>query len=366
MNASPGQKSASPDGPELSLLYDDFEREHLTPLWTEIDDLMPVQPAPPRAAARLALGDPVPAGPPGRRAGAGRPRRRTAGHRAREPGLPGTAYATPTLWAAIQYLRPHEDAPEHRHTQHAFRFVVEGEGVWTVVDGDPVPMSRGDFLPKGGWNCQAHHNAASGPWRGSTAWTSRSQHYTEHASSSSSAANAVTERVTPDVSRSERLWGHPGLRPRPRPLQRRTSSPLVAYRWNDTDAALRDQLELEDDGHRAPSSPGTRRCGTPTPPTAATCCPPSAPRCTGSRAGVDTRTRREVGSSVWQVFDGSGSGDRRRDQRWPKGDLFVVPSWVALVRAVGRHAVGRGASTCSGSATPRSSSAALRPGAHRG
>ncbi|WP_246654400.1 cupin domain-containing protein [Nonomuraea guangzhouensis] len=47
------------------------------------------------------------------------------------PGLPGTPYAT----AAIQYLGPREEAPAHRHTQTAFRFVVDGEGVWTDVEG---------------------------------------------------------------------------------------------------------------------------------------------------------------------------------------------------------------------------------------
>jgi gentisate 1,2-dioxygenase len=58
---------------------------------------------------------------------------------------------------------PGENAPEHRHTQHAFRFVVEGEGVWTVVGRDPVPMRRGDFLPQAGWNWHAHHNATDQP-----------------------------------------------------------------------------------------------------------------------------------------------------------------------------------------------------------
>ena len=50
------------------------------------------------------------------------------------PGLGGRAYISPTLWAAVQYLGPGENAPEHRHAQNAFRFVIEGEGVWTVVD----------------------------------------------------------------------------------------------------------------------------------------------------------------------------------------------------------------------------------------
>ena len=33
------------------------------------------------------------------------------------PSLGGRPFATPTLWAAIQYLMPGEDAPEHRHTR---------------------------------------------------------------------------------------------------------------------------------------------------------------------------------------------------------------------------------------------------------
>jgi gentisate 1,2-dioxygenase len=58
---------------------------------------------------------------------------------------------------------PREDAPVHRHIQHAFRFVVEGEGVWTVVNGDPVAMRRGDFLPQAGWNLHGHQNVSDRP-----------------------------------------------------------------------------------------------------------------------------------------------------------------------------------------------------------
>ena len=60
-----GKDDYEPDPPELSLLYDDFKREHLTPLWTQLDDLMPMQPAAAGAAARLALGHAVPAGASG-------------------------------------------------------------------------------------------------------------------------------------------------------------------------------------------------------------------------------------------------------------------------------------------------------------
>src|ERR1700758_802668 len=126
----------------LEELYRGFEKEQLVPLWTEIGDLMP---ASPRSAAvphlwrweqlrELAAqaGSLVPVGRGGER-------RAIA---LANPGLGGRPFATPTLWAAIQYLMPGEDAPEHRHTQHAFRFVLEGAGVWTVVDGDPLPRVR--------------------------------------------------------------------------------------------------------------------------------------------------------------------------------------------------------------------------------
>ena len=177
MMESPEQPAPSD---ALAALYDGFEAEYLIPLWTEIGDLMPAHP---RTKARPHLwrwsslirlaeraGELVPVGRGGER-------RAIA---LANPSLGGKPFATPTLWAAIQYLMPGEDAPEHRHTQHAFRFVVEGEGVWTVVEGDPVPMCRGDFLPQAGWNWHAHHNASERTrWRGSTGWTFPFQYVTE-------------------------------------------------------------------------------------------------------------------------------------------------------------------------------------------
>src|SRR5487761_627499 len=147
----------------LEELYQRFEKELLVPLWTEIGDLMPAHPRS-KAVPHLwrweqlrvlaaQAGELVPVGRGGER-------RAIA---LANPGLGGRPYATPTLWAAIQYLGPHEAAPEHRHTQNAFRFVVEGEGVWTVVDGDPVAMRRGDFLLTPGWSFHGHHNTRDAP-----------------------------------------------------------------------------------------------------------------------------------------------------------------------------------------------------------
>src|SRR5690606_18366018 len=226
--AAEGQPEVTP---ALEELYRGFEKELLVPLWTEIGDLMPAHPRS-RAVPHLwrwdrlrelaaQAGDLVPVGRGGER--------RAIALANPSPG--GPPFAAPTLWAAIQSLMPGEEAPEHRHTQHAFRFVVEGEGVWTVVGRDPVAMRRGDFLPQAGWNMHAHHNATSEPM----AWidgldipfqyTSESQFFEFGRDEISDA-----ERITPDRSRSERLWGHPGLRP-VGAAPAGPGSPLLAYRW---------------------------------------------------------------------------------------------------------------------------------------
>ncbi len=129
------------------------------------------------------------------------------------PGLPGTAYATPTLWAAIQYLGPREEAPSHRHTQTAFRFVVEGEGVWTNVDGDPVAMRRGDLLLTPGMHFHEHHNTTDRPMAWIDGLDIPLVRSSSTPGSSSSVPTSWPPRATPAASRNERLWGHPGLRP---------------------------------------------------------------------------------------------------------------------------------------------------------
>ncbi|MFE2947308.1 cupin domain-containing protein [Embleya sp. NPDC059267] len=316
--------------PALEALYRGFDRELLVPLWTEIGDLMPTHPRS-RALPHLwkwrnllmlaeQAGELVPVGRGGER-------RALA---LANPGLDGRPFATPTLWAAIQYLMPGEDAPEHRHTQHAFRFVVEGSGVWTVVGGDPVPMNRGDFLPQAGWNWHAHHNAGASPM----AWIDGLDIPFQYGAETQFFEFGrdrldVAERSTPERSRSERLWGHPGLRPLRAPAATAPGSPLLSYKWAVTDRALDDQLELAKEGHGGVVEPGHAAVRYTDPATGADVLPTIRAEFHRITRGTETAPFRETGSSVYQVFDGSGTvtvGDRT----WSvtRGDLFTVPSWT--------------------------------------
>ncbi|CAG9269634.1 cupin domain-containing protein [Paraburkholderia caribensis] len=324
--AAPGQPEPTS---ELERLYRGFEQELLVPLWTEIGGLMPKSPRS-KAMPHLWRWERLKelAAQAGKIVPVGRGGERRAIALA-NPALGGKPYATPTLWAAIQYLMPGEDAPEHRHSQHAFRFVVEGEGVWTVVNGDPVRMSRGDFLPQAGWNWHAHHNAASEPMAWIDGLDIPFAYYTESQFFEIGRERIdATERTTPERSRSEQLWGHPGLRPASQTDAQR-ATPLLAYRWKDTDRALRDQFELEAAGFDGTLSPGHAAVRYINPTDGRDVLPTIRAEVHRIRAKCQTKSRREVGSSVYQVFDGKGMV-KVGDKSWSvaRGDLFVVPSWL--------------------------------------
>jgi gentisate 1,2-dioxygenase len=79
------------------------------------------------------------------------------------PGLRGQSKITTSLYAGVQLVIPGEVAPAHRHSQSALRFVLEGKGAHTSVDGERTNMAPGDFVitPSMAWH--DHGNNASEP-----------------------------------------------------------------------------------------------------------------------------------------------------------------------------------------------------------
>lgn len=318
-------------GTELDQLYADFAKANMTPLWTQRDDLMTDSPKP-KAIPFIWHWSTL--YPLAERAGQLVPVGRGGERRAialANPGIPGEPYATPTLWAAIQYLGPRETAPAHRHTQTALRFVVEGDGVWTNVEGDAVAMRRGDLLLTPTWHFHEHHNPSDHPM----AWvdgldipliSQLDAGFFEYGSTT------LATTATPAVSNSERLWGHAGLRPVSAP--ERPNSPLMAYRWAKTDAALRDQLALESEGQPSTVEPGHAAVRFYNPTTGGDALRTIRLEMHRFTAGSVTATTQVVGSAVWTVFEGTGTVTVG-DARWQvhKGDVFAVPSWAPITIA---------------------------------
>lgn len=66
----------------------------------------------------------------------------------------------PTLRGGIQLLLPDEKAYSHRHTANAFRLILEAPetGAYTTVEGNRIPMTRGDLILTPNWTWHDHHN----------------------------------------------------------------------------------------------------------------------------------------------------------------------------------------------------------------
>ena len=79
------------------------------------------------------------------------------------PGIRGESRITNTLYAGIQMIMPGEVAPAHRHVSSAVRFVLDGEGAYTAVEGEKAFMSRGDFLITANWAPHDHGNTSATP-----------------------------------------------------------------------------------------------------------------------------------------------------------------------------------------------------------
>lgn len=305
--------------PELDSLYRAIEERQLQPLW-ELRGLLThtptVRSVPYRWSAKelKALGQ---------RAGELVPIDRGGDRRVlacANPGLAGAPYAVSSLWAAVQYLGPREVAPAHRHTPAALRFILEGSGVWTLVDGDPLAMSAGDLVLTPSWTFHEHHNPSDEPMLWMDVLDLPVVEALEAVFFEEGPSDEVG-RLTDPVSRSERSYGAPGLLPPPGQRTAPRHSPLLAYRWADTDRALSRRLDVTD----APAVTMTY-----VDPSRGTDVMPTM-RCEAHRVRPGHRSAlvRHTGSRVATVFRGSGVavvGDDRFDIA--PGDIVAIPSWT--------------------------------------
>jgi gentisate 1,2-dioxygenase len=241
------------------------------------------------------------------------------------PGLGGLPFATPTLWAAVQYLNAGEHAPAHRHSPAALRFVMQGAGVWTLVNGDAILMEPGDLVLTPSYCWHEHDNPGDEPmiwFDGLDLPLVRNL----DAIFFEPGPDHVTPYERSSESRSEKLYGA-GLvpvGPQRAEVERPNSgmhSPLFAYRWSRTDAHLRSQLS-------GGTAAAAVRFTDPT--NGRDIMPTLRAELHRVQPGHRTSTTRTVGSSVWLVHRGVGATviDGIR-YPWSAGDIFVVPSWAA-------------------------------------
>ena len=223
------------------------------------------------------------------------------------PGLdPRHGFATHTIQISFQYVKPGENARAHRHTPAALRFVVQGGGAYTTVNGQQCVMEPGDLIltPKLTWH--DHSNESKKPilWLDGLDFplvTALHQVMQER----------YPQRRQPIEKTSEEVMEKLGA-----PL-----AEFFHYKWRDTEKSLRALARDRFDGYlleyRNPLNGGPTM-------TTIQCAVQLLP------AAHETDSHRHTSTVIYHVFHGSGSteiGERRFD--WEQGDSFVVPLWYA-------------------------------------
>ena len=233
------------------------------------------------------------------------------------PGLDhGTTH---TISAALQLLLPGENAPAHRHTPTAIRWVLQGQGAYTTVEGDKCYMEPGDLVLTPSWTWHDHNNEGNEPMIWMDGLDTPLVNNLE-----ATFYEQFPEDQQPivGVGESERRYASGALRPAWESANT-PYSPLWHYKWERTHEALHNLAEIDsnpfDDVAMEFSDPSTGG-----PVLRSMACWIQL-----LRPGVHTRAHRHTSSAVYQVFRGQGHSvinGQRFD--WDEGDFLVVPSWA--------------------------------------
>lgn len=231
--------------------------------------------------------------------------------------------ATPTIYAGMQLILPNETAPNHRHSPSAVRFVVEGEGGYTVVDGEKLPMNRGDLIltPSGLWHEHGHEGTGPVIWLDAldlpTVLWMEASYCLE--------GEPQTIRNAPDASQTH--FRRAGLAPFAslnRPADR---YPLKRFPWVEVRAALEALAGVTDAGSEV-------QLAYVNPETGAECMPVLGFSAIMLRPGETISPVRRSSSAVVHVVEGDGQAVVDGEELdWQINDTFAVPTHADLTIA---------------------------------
>jgi gentisate 1,2-dioxygenase len=247
-----------------------------------------------------------------------------------DPGRgPGAMQVTPVIYCGLQLLLPGELAPAHRHTPSAVRIVVEGEGAYTVVDGEKCPMERGDLIltPGGTWHDHGHEGSTPVIWL--DALDLPLFVYLEGSYAKERALQKPKAR--PDASEVE--YSEAGLLPARALGVAAPRWSMLRYPWRRTRHALQRLAE-----HAAPGV--ALEFDFVNPENGESCLPTLGLAAMMLRGGERLRSPKRSSSSVFHVIEGEGHSSvngQRFD--WNAADTFSAPVFSDIEHsATGRAA----------------------------
>ncbi len=231
----------------------------------------------------------------------------------KHPAFPSDYVAVTTnVNFGFQVLAPGEKARPHRHNMNALRFVMEGDGAVTTVNGKRCEMTAGDLIltPAMTWHEHEHHGD-----KGRVVWLDAlDAPLVRHLRCVHFQPGPVRDQPTlpPDSA-----FAHSGLMP----VQSVPDdcSPVFRYPLADAAAALA----------ATPAEPdGLKRVRYVNPATGGAVMSLMDCYLVGLPPGVETSPRRSTANSAFLVADGEGvSTVGEKTVRWEKYDVFTMPAW---------------------------------------
>lgn len=236
------------------------------------------------------------------------------------PDLRESLGTTHTLNVAMQMILPGEEAPAHRHTPLAIRFIIRGEGGMTTVNGERMGMESGDFLLTPRWAWHDHRHDGNGPMIWMDGLDIPLTRYLN--TIFVEPYHQAMQVETVPFSQSGKLFGVAGLYPKTLGPTTTANGALMSYPWDKTRQALEAVRETSPnpyDGaiveYRNPLTGG------PVLPTLGATMQSLSP-------GEETRAHRHTPCVAYYAYRGEGSlmiDDQWYD--WSAGDVLVLPPW---------------------------------------
>lgn len=316
--------------PERQAFYDRLTPNNLAPLWEVLGALITREPQSPCVPASWRYEDVRPQlMEAGRLITAKEAERRVL--ILENPGMPGKSCITHTLYAGLQLILPGEVAPSHRHTQSALRFVIEGNGAFTAVDGERTVMRPGDFIITPSWTWHDHGNDTTEPMVWLDGLDIPLVGFLD--ASFAEPGNAEQQMETKPVGDSLARYGM-GLMPVDWKPQSPTS-PVFNYPYERSREAL-ETLKRADEWD--PCHGLKLRYVNPV--TGGSPMPTIQPFMQLLPAGFKTESYRSTDATIYVAVEGSGTS-RVGDTvvHWQPRDVFVVPSWCPVRHEAGPESV---------------------------
>jgi 1-hydroxy-2-naphthoate dioxygenase len=240
------------------------------------------------------------------------------GRRTLQLVTPELGNTSPNIQMSVQLVKPGEVAEAHRHAFAATRFIVQGGGAYTTVDGEALWLSAGDYVTTPGWCWHDHANPSPDPiiWldihdnpfvggklnvRFGEQYPEPTQPFTVRDGASKDLMGSV-RRIKRDAHPAHQAAAYPWAEVRPALERAAADGPGDPY-----DGVMLDYTNPVNGSHLLPTI---------------------GVRIQMLQPKERTQPHRHTSYTIYHVVEGEGVsivGDKRFE--WSKGDCFTVPNW---------------------------------------